>query len=203
MDAELKSRLFLAAAGGAGAAFALAAFVTVGLWFMLRPKPLKAWNTQALKASLDSIDTEGERDNLVFEYMVENTTSSDYRVSSAGELSVAARLTAQKGLTMDREQKGLRLDYPIFIPAGQRVRLTVHLMEYSYSSENVIDKAIRGTAEGPWEKYRVPPAAGADTTTQKHREEVKAYVAEELKNLDGFVIFDESHRYEIELPRDW
>lgn len=198
--------MLIAAAGAAGVVIALAAVVGVGLWYVARPKPPKPWNTGALKASFDFVDTEGEGNNLVFFYTVENTTPFDYRVSGSPELSIAAKLKQQKSLTFDRDRKGLSLDYPVLVPAGQRVRLSVHLLEYSYSPENVIDNAIRGTPKGTqdkWLKYRIPPAHGPDPDDTAHREAVKKYVSEVLENLDGFVLFDEAHRYEIELPRGW
>ncbi len=53
-----------------------------------------------------------------------------------------------------------------------------------------------------WAKYTVPPPLGHDTPKQ-HRERVKAFVGSQLTNLDGFELFNESRRYQIELPRDW
>lgn len=194
--------MLVAAAGAGGVAIAIAVLAVIGVWYFFRPKPPKPWNTGALKATFSYVDTEGEGKSLVFYYLVENTTPVDYKVSSSSELSLAARLKQQKSLTMDREQKSLLLDYPIFVPAHERVLLAVHLPGYSYSSETAVDNAIRGTPKDPWEKYEVPPSPGLDTT-EKHRENVKAYVGRILKNLDGFVLFDESRRYQIEFPRDW
>ena len=168
---------------GAGLGLVLAAAFGGYLWYQSRPTPPKPWNKMAIKANFDDVDTEGEQNTLVFNYTLENTTPFDYRVLESSGLSIAARLKRENSLSMSAEREVLRIDYPIFIPPGQRLRFAVHLA-YSYPGKS-------------------PPSDASRDARKEHREALKTYVNKEMRNLDGFVVFDESHRYQIELPRGW
>jgi hypothetical protein len=96
----------------------------------------------------------------------------------------SASLNAKLG-----EEKSLRpvaefgsIDFPIFIPARKRSEVLIHL-HYSCPDHE---------------------AANASKDERKrHREAVEKYLSEEMHNLDGFELFDEANRYDIEFPSGW
>jgi hypothetical protein len=163
---------------GAGAAFAVTLAVIVGgfLWRESRPKPPKPWDTKAITASFGSIDTEGEKNILVFYYTLENSADSDYRSPDGAGVSIAGRLKREQSLSIARG--AISLDYPVFVPAHQRVLFALHLSGY------------------PCTEPLPPPGA-------ERRADLSAYVAKEMPNLDGFVLFDEANRYQINFPKGW
>jgi hypothetical protein len=203
-----KRWLVFGAGAGAGFAFALAAIVGIVLWYESRPKPPKPWNTAAISASFSHISTQSEitgqhtsadnpyadlgavavppnvtlpkgfklDDSLVFFYTLENGTDFDYRLPNAAGIAITARLKRERSLS--RFLNAVTVDYPVFIPAHQRVLLAVHLPDYVYPE-------------------RLPPP-GAE-----RRAKLAAYVAKEMPNLDGFVLFDEANRYQINFPKGW
>jgi len=71
--------------------------------------------------------------------------------------------------------------YPIFVPARSRVWFPL-LIPYPYSATQKDDSRE--------EQIR-------------YRTEVAKYVTSEFTNVDGFVLFDAGHRYQIDLPNGW
>jgi len=169
---------------GAGAGFALALVAVVGmvLWYESRPTPPKPWNTKAIVASFDRLDTEGQKSTIVLYYVLENTTNVDYRVDAKDNLRLMARLARQRSLSAS-DNVFERFDSPIFIPAKQRLRYAVHI-DYAYPSG--------GTRRG----------ASAEEL-QEYRKGLSEWVNREMSNLDGFVLFDEGNRYQTNFPKGW
>jgi hypothetical protein len=178
MDALRKRLILLGLSIGAG--FALAAAVVVGgyLWYESHPKP---WNPNAIKATFDSLDTEGDDNMIVFNYTLQNTTGLDYRAASGSQVSIAARLRRQESLNFPAH--GIRIDYPIFVPSHQRAHLSVHV-GYRYSQKG-------------------PPWPAPSDELKEYRARLLEFVGKTMANLNGFVLFDDARRYQIELPRGW
>lgn len=178
-----KRLVIISASAGAGFALTLALIVGGLRWYDTRPKPLKPWNTTAIKAAFDSVTTEGEENNLVFSYVLENTGDSDYRLEGDSLVSVRAKAKEQNSLTPPSKTY-LKLDFPVFIPARQRTLFLIHL---------------------PTRRYYGGDGASDDSETgrEKYRKVIAAFVSEKMSNLDGFVLFDEGHRYQINFPRGW
>ena len=181
-------RLVLTAGLGGGFAIGLALIAGAWLWYQGRPTKLKPWNTKAIVAAFDYPDIESSQPGgsnestvsmIVLYYTLENTTDSDYHMPPQEQLEVDARLKREKSLsgdtgilTLDKEQ--------VFIPAKQRRRFSLHL-NYSMTK-----------SWGPEPK-----------TKQEQRERWKLiadYLNKELTNLDGFVVFDSTNRFQINLP---
>jgi hypothetical protein len=161
------------------------------IWYKSRPEPPKPWNTSALKASYDSIDTEGDKSTFVFYYILENETNNDYKIENAEHITFAARLEQEKSLSIDSmggADQLFKLDYPLFVPAKQRVRIAIHFAETYGGSEK-----IRGNDYG---------AASLEELRRFHKA-VTDDLKKEDSNLDGFVFFDETNRYQINFPRGW
>ncbi len=180
----LWKRLVLVSAS-AGAGFALMLSLIFGgyVWHQSRPKP---WNKEAIKTTFDKIGVEGVNNALVFYYTMENATDSDYRIMYASSVITMGKLKAPESLSYDRDY--LDIDFPIFIPAGQRVRFAIHV-PFSY----VPKQSPAGYLQKPKNEQKRDPSG----------EELATYVNEEMGNLDGFVLFDNVNRYQIDFPKGW
>lgn len=169
-------------AGGVGFAAALAIIFGTIYWYQGKPKPPKPWNKTAIAASYDTVDVEGEKNHLVFSYTLQNNTDFDYGFSDLNSIMAMARLKKQKSLSGNKNDDLLRPDCPILIPAKQRLRFALHVA-YPY------DKSLKNDA--------------TKEEKERYRKDLEAYVAKEFSNLDGFTIFDEVNRYQIEFPKGW
>ena len=181
---EWKRPLLIGVGWGIGTALGLVILAGGVFWYTNRPKPPvppKPWDSTAIKAEYDDANTEGDNNNIVVDYTLENTTAFDYRVPDATNVTMTAKLLRQNELSIFSEESG-RIDYPIFVPAKKRVRFRVHL-NYPYPVKEKTDANLEERR-----KYR----AGLDK-----------YISEEMGNLDGFDFLDETNRYEIIFPGGW
>jgi hypothetical protein len=125
-------------------------------------------------------DTEGDKNSLVFFYVLENTTDYDYRVKEGQNILLSAKLVSKNSLAP--VETYAHIDYPILVPAKKRIRILIHF------------------------SYTCPLKAKDDANPEerdKHREAVGKFVAIEWANLDGFDLLDETNRYEIIFPAGW
>jgi hypothetical protein len=173
----LKRLAIISLFGGAG--FALVAALICGgvLWYTSRPKPPKPWNTSVIIARVQpEFDLSDDGKMLILHYTLENTGSSDYRIDSVTDLQLLAR--RKNGVLsqpLPDADKILRL--PIFIPTKQKSSARISL---PYSGI-----VTRNTAE--------PDAA--------LHERLRNYLEQKYGFLSGFVIFDGTNRYQIDLPK--
>ena len=78
--------------------------------------------------------------------------------------------------------KDLLRDPEVFLPAKQRLKFVIRF-PYSYEK-------------------RMP--ANATSEQQKiYRNELADYLRTHASNLNGFVLFDETNRYQIDFPKGW
>lgn len=168
--------------GGVGCAVTLSAIVGTWAWYSSRPTAPKPWDTKSLTATFDEIRVEGEQNHLVFYYAVENHTDTDYKLDdvSAVETHTTAKLARSNSYSLFRKNPGIRL--PVFIPAHKRALFP---LEITYSYQKAEDRNATSTQRSEF------------------RNAVKNYVNTEMPNLDGFSLFDESLRYEIDFPPGW
>jgi hypothetical protein len=91
-------------AAGFGTGFAIAAAVIVGavVWGSSRPPKPKPWNTKAITATYDTLDTEGDANTFEFIYTLENNTDYDYRAEDENEIHLAATLRKSRSLSFDK-----------------------------------------------------------------------------------------------------
>lgn len=166
---------------GAGVVITAALILGTFFWYESRPKP---WNSTAIAAIYNSIDTEGEKNTFVFYYTLENNTDFDYKISFLSDVVLLAKLKRGDSLSGKINDKFFQPDYRILLPARQRIRFAIHL-GYPYV-------------------YDIPRKEDAtDEEKEKYRNELKAYASKKFSNLNGFVIFDEKHRYQINFPKGW
>lgn len=179
-----KEILLKAIGYGAGITLALVLVAVTGYYYLQRRTPPRPWNAGAIKASFYSVQTTGESKQLQFEYVLENTTDSDYSVEAYSTPRIAAMLEDTNILT-GFAGNDITLKLPIYIPAHKRTRIDITLPAYGVPT--IVE----------------PGESASEEERQKYHVEVAAYVTKRLGNLNGFVIFDESQRYEIDLPNGW
>jgi len=178
-------RILLQAAGfGAGAGLTVAIFLGLFVWYKSRPVKPKPWDHGAIIAQFYRVSTEGDS-KLEFEYVLQNKTDKDYELQTFSAPKVAAKLEDTKSLAGFANQDQFSIKLPIFVPAHENTRISITLPSYGFSSQ------IRLTN------------SSSDEERKKYYAAVEAHVARKMSNLDGFVLFDESNRYEIELPNGW
>lgn len=151
----------------------------VVLWKRSRPKPPpRPWDTTALigqeppEFRLVSIE---ERKLIRFSFIVENTPSYDYEYHP---LSVKLMVKYKDGSLVGP------ISHPIgtllqsaFIPAKQRGHIRIFLSAPE------------------------APEKSAGESAQEYHERLRSYLEEHLKNLSGFVLYDEKNHYQLNLPR--
>jgi hypothetical protein len=168
---------------GFGAGFALTLSLIGGLWAWRDswPKPPKPWNKQAITAEYDYVLPEGDKDNLVFRYILQNNTDFDYRVDSDAGINIANKMKRENGLGTFASHY-ITSEYPIFVPAKSRASVSLRI-PYPYPIKE---------KEDPTSDER-----------KQYRTDVAQFVTHKLSNLDGFALFDTSNRFEIDFPNGW
>ena len=227
-----KRLVLISASAGAGVAVTLLLIIGGHNWYQSRPKP---WDTSAVKATFHYIDTEGVNTTLVFMYTLENTTDFDYRLPDKSRAVVMAKLKKEKSLSDDSGY--IKVDYPVFVPAKQRLRFFIHI-PYSYTEPLDFYSVIRDPnflGLPLKEKHKVLLSIGQDFARlpkieqdrilyciqagrdypekleacatreqwETYRKKLAAYVNKQMPNLDGFVLFDNINRYQIDFPKGW
>lgn len=110
---------------GFGTAVGLVGLVGGFVWYQSRPKPPKPWNTSAIKAEYVYVQTERDKNTIVFYYTLENSTDFDYRVEDGHDIVMNKRFERKNNLSRFTEHE--TIDYPILVPARKRVEFVIHL----------------------------------------------------------------------------
>lgn len=163
--------------GAAG--FAITAGLILGgvVWYTSRPALPKPWNTTVIIAKDPpgfSVSNDGK--TIEFTYVLENRASSDYRIDSLSEIQMFGR--GRDGtLSHPIPDTDEHFQLPVFIPARQKAVLSFSLITSEIPTRDV---------------------AESDAT---FHERIRKFLEQHLGNLSGFVIFDSTDRYEIDLPK--
>jgi len=132
----------------------------------------QAWNSGAIETTLAGVRVR-ELDNthaaVVFSYDLDNRTDTDYRLSSGPNVVIMSRLQPNGSLTSVQQ---VNLDSAAFVPARNRTRISLE-MAHPFD----------------WPSQR-------DAAAER---QVRQFVADEVSGVQGFVLFDQSTRYQIEL----
>ena len=165
---------------GFGAMLAIIIFVLSYSWYTSRPRP---WDTKSITSTFDRVLTEGDDNTYVFSYIIQNNTNEDYTLTKGSDVIVSAKLKRQNSISTDNEnESNIITDSPVFAPAKQKSYFKVHI---NYQSK------IK------------PPNFDNETEFNKYREAVKNELSRNFKNIDGFMIYDKTRKYQIDLPRGW
>ena len=113
---------------------------------------------------------------------MENHTDLDYKIETAN-LQVSAVIGPDNSLFGGAGQVKFE-DESVFLPAKQRVLVSLELPHYTYPGSDVL---LHATSD----------------ERKKYREAVQNYVSHDLPRLNGFTAFDEIKRYRINFPNGW
>jgi hypothetical protein len=131
------------------------------------------WNTHAIESTLNGIqvrEIDSSHAAVILVYDLDNHTDSDYRLEKGPSVAIMSRLEPGGVLSTDPQ---VSVDSTAFLPAGNRTRIALE-----------IDTPFS------WPLRR-------DAAAERS---FRQLVAAELEGVNGFVLFDESKRYQIELP---
>jgi len=188
-------RRILILSGITGAAFALTfllASATID-WYRSQPRP---WNTTAIRATFDSLDTEDASNALVFYYVLENMTHIDYEVADKSKVVLSGKLHSQNALGPEYEYA--TMNYPLFIPARKRIRIGVHIpFQYEDKCTEQIDDAAARRAEGSIAFVPDVPSETIESLARRIRSKFKACQDYEDEELVQVV----THKFPV--YRDW
>ncbi len=178
-------RIILKAAGiGIGLGIGIALVAAFLIWYSSRPKPPKPWNTTALTAEYDDMesgtDPEKPGEHPVFCYVIQNNTPLDYDLTDISATHLDVVLKRENGIAEHKDF--LKGEYPAFIPAKGRGRFCIRL-EYSTTIDVVHD--------------------ATDEQRKTYHKALEKLARDQFSNLNGFALFDEGMRYEIMFPPGW
>jgi hypothetical protein len=169
-------------AAGFGAGFAIfATAIGAGIyWYANRPKP---WNKNALKATFATVEFNTQPQatsyKVEFLYDMQNTTPRNYDFQPS-KFTIMAVLAEGNVLSKEfghYQAEEPRLDGPSLIPAQGKARIRV-LVSYEYPSD--------------W------------TANEKNDiNKVGKAFSRRLRELTGFVAFDQTNHYQIDMPEGW
>ena len=134
------------------------------------------WDSDAITASYVGAqlrETSASDTALFLAYELQNNTNKDYRLSDGPGSVVMSRVKPDGSLS---SQEPVQLSYATFLPAHQRARIALQ---------------IRGPFRWPADNDPVLSKALVDFVTQK------------LSEVDGFALFDQADRCEIDFPSGW
>jgi hypothetical protein len=141
-----------------------------------RPAPTEgapnSWNSGAIRGTLAAVrvrELDPTHAAVIFFYDLENRTDTDYRLSSGPNVVIMGRLQSSGILSGDQQ---ISLDAAAFVPAKNRTRIA---LEITHGFE--------------WPSQR-------DAAAEK---QLRQFVADEVSGLEGFVLFDQGTRYQIDL----
>lgn len=140
----------------------------------LRPSSASpnAWNSGAIQSTLAGVrvrEEDATHAAVVFFYDLDNKTDNDYRLASGPNVVIMSRLQPNGSLSSDQP---IRLNSTAFVPAKNRTRIA---LEISHPFD--------------WPTQR-------DAVAER---QVRQFVADQVAGLEGFVLFDQATRYQIDL----
>lgn len=166
---------------GAGFAFVIVALAGISFWYSLRPKVQKPWNRSAITASYYGVRP--KENILEFDYILENNTAEDIRLTEADKVDLALKVADTNSLAGFGNDH-VKLSMPVYIPTKHKTRIAIELSGYS------VDVA--------------DPGANATRQERKaYSNKVAEQVALRIPNLGGFEMFISNGRMEVDMPRGW
>jgi hypothetical protein len=131
-----------------------------------------AWNSRAIQSTLAGVrvrELDSTHAAVLFFYDLDNRTDNDYRLSNGPNVVIMSRLQQNGSLSGDET---ISLDSAAFVPARNRTRIA---LEISHAFD--------------W-------PAQSDAAAER---QVRQFVADQVAGVEGFVLFDQATRYQIEL----
>ncbi len=147
-------------------------------------KPPGPWNSKAIEGIFDGAMLDGHK-NVLFYYILKNMTDVDYRLADGSGVTIMMKLRGPKEAFLDLSPQKLRIPYPIFIPAKQRQILVIVDLSRTYGSK--LELSLHYSLQ----EY------------QEYEKKLEGLIQRQTPDFDGFVLFDKTHDYRIDLPRGW
>jgi len=135
-----------------------------------------SWNSRAIQARFSGVkvrEVDPANADLIFSFDLDNTTDADYQLAKGPNVVIMSRLKSDGSFSSEQP---VNLNSSIFVPAGNRTRIALEIVR-------------------PFEW----PAQQDAASDAKFRQ----LVAWQVADLDGFVLFDQTTRYQIDLPGGW
>jgi hypothetical protein len=139
-------------------------------------KQTPPWNAQAIEGTPAGIrvqEIDPTHAAVVFLYDLDNKTDTDYRLDKGPDIVVMSRLNPGGTLSADEP---ITLDSAAFVPARSRTRIALKVSHL----------------------FNWPGQSGAYAARQFNQ-----LVAGDVAGVAGFVLFDQTNRYEIDFPAAW
>jgi hypothetical protein len=160
--------------------------VALGLMFWAvdayRDRQKGKWNTADITAQFAELvwaeDDNHKPDGMIFTYTLENHTNHDYSVRQDDALKLFVKSSNNELVETGWDRVGF---VPVLVPANTKVRVDL-VSTFKYG--DVWDYA----------------AATYKTDEQKG---LAKLVTSKRPQLSGFVLFDETHRVKIDMPKAW
>lgn len=134
------------------------------------------WDSQAIQSIPVGIrvqEIDPSHAAVVFLYDLENRTDTDYRLTKGPNVVIMSRLKAGGTLSANEQ---VTLDADAFVPARNRTRIALEV-NHSFN----------------W--------PGQNSTWAQHA--LNQLVAGDVAGIAGFVLFDQTKRYQIDFPAGW
>jgi hypothetical protein len=139
-------------------------------------KQVSPWNPRAIEGTLAAVrvqEIDPTHAAVVFVYDLDNTTDTDYRLVKGPNLVIMSRLKSSGALSGDEQ---VVLDSTAFVPARNRTRIALEV-NHPFN----------------WPGQR---SSYAERTFDQ-------LVTGDVAGVAGFVLFDQTSRYEIDFPAAW
>jgi hypothetical protein len=143
--------------------------------------PASVWNSSAIQSSFAGVqvkEVDATHAALIFSYDLDNNTDVDYQLTKGPTTVVMTRLKAGGSVS---SAEPVELDNSVFLPARNRTRIAVEIKRnFNWPA------SLPGAQIGP-----------------VNQEKFRGLVTQEVANLSGFVVFDQTTHFQIELPGGW
>jgi hypothetical protein len=140
-------------------------------------QPAAPWNSHAVEGSFAGVrvrEIDASNSAIIFMYDITNKTDADYQLTKGPSVMVMSRLKSTGSLS---SEKPVILSDSAFVPSRNRTRISVEI------------------------KQPFPWPGRMDARSSEDR--IRRLVADEVGDIQGFVLFDGSTRYQIDLPGGW
>ena len=134
------------------------------------------WNSQAIEGTPAGIrvqEIDPTHAAVIFLYDLDNKTDTDYHLAKGPNIVVMSRLKPGGALSADEP---ITLDSAAFVPARNRTRIALKVSHL----------------------FNWPGQGGAYAERQFNQ-----LVTGDINGVAGFVLFDQTNRYEIDFPAAW
>ena len=135
-----------------------------------------SWDSRAILARFAGVkvrEVDASNADLIFSFDLDNTTDSDYKLTKGPNAVIMSHLKSDGSFSSEQQ---INLNSSIFIPARNRTRIALDI-----------------TRPFDWPSQ---PDAASDA-------KFRQLVAGQVADLEGFVLFDQTARYQINLPGGW